>query len=411
MQEIEEKTMSATTYQTIHDEGAVPIKAWVEGVPLEGKARDQLRYIALLPSVGPWLAVMPDVHLGIGATVGAVVPTLGAIISAAVGVDIGCGMMAYQTTLRADQLPDSLATLRSEFERAVPHGFVTVEGRSTKGNWLTPPGSAVTRWRALEQRYDALVERHPRISHRSPLSQLGSLGGGNHFIELCLDEDDQVWVMLHSGSRGVGNGIGQYFIERARNDMQRQQANLPDRDLAYFSEGSEVFDDYVEAVHWAQEYAAENRQQMMETVLGVLRKHLPRFQLTRMAINCHHNYVQKETHYGQELFITRKGAVSARKDQFGIIPGSMGAKSFIVRGLGDEESFCSCSHGAGRVMSRNEAKKRITLGEHRAATAHVECRKDADVIAASPAAYKPIAQVMAAQRDLVEIVHTLRQVV
>ena len=403
--------MSATTYQTIHDEGAVPIKAWVEGVPLEGKARDQLRNIARLPIVGPWLAVMPDVHLGIGATVGSVVPTLGAIIPAAVGVDIGCGMMAYQTTLRADQLPDSLATLRSEFERAVPHGFVTVDGRSTKGNWLTPPGSAVTRWRALEQRYDALVERHPRISHRSPLSQLGSLGGGNHFIELCLDEDDQVWVMLHSGSRGVGNGIGQYFIERARNDMQRQQANLPDRDLAYFSEGSEVFDDYVEAVHWAQEYAAENRQQMMETVLGVLRKHLPRFQLTRMAINCHHNYVQKETHYGQELFITRKGAVSARKDQFGIIPGSMGAKSFIVRGLGNEESFCSCSHGAGRVMSRNEAKKRITLGEHRAATAHVECRKDADVIDESPAAYKPIDQVMAAQRDLVEIVHTLRQVV
>jgi tRNA-splicing ligase RtcB len=403
--------MSTTTYQTIHDEGAVPIKAWVEGVPLESKARDQLRNIARLPIVGPWLAVMPDVHLGIGATVGSVVPTVGAIIPAAVGVDIGCGMMAYQTTLRADQLPDSLATLRSEFERAVPHGFVTVDGRSTKGNWLTPPSSAVTRWRALEQRYDALVERHPRISHRSPLNQLGSLGGGNHFIELCLDESDQVWVMLHSGSRGVGNGIGQYFIERARNDMQRQQANLPDRDLAYFSEGSEVFDDYVEAVHWAQEYAAENRQQMMETVLGVLRKHLPRFQLTTMAINCHHNYVQKETHFGQELYITRKGAVSARKDQFGIIPGSMGAKSFIVRGLGNAESFCSCSHGAGRVMSRTEAKKRITLGDHRAATAHVECRKDADVIDESPAAYKPIDQVMAAQRDLVEIMHTLRQVV
>jgi len=403
--------MSTTTYQTIHDEGAVPIKAWVEGVPLESKARDQLRNIARLPIVGPWLAVMPDVHLGIGATVGSVVPTVGAIIPAAVGVDIGCGMMAYQTTLRADQLPDSLATLRSEFERAVPHGFVTVDGCSLRGCWITPPSSAVTRWNALEKRYDALVERHPRISHRSPLSQLGSLGGGNHFIELCLDEDDQVWVMLHSGSRGVGNGIGQYFIERARNDMQRQQANLPDKDLAYFSEGSEVFDDYVEAVHWAQEYAAENRQQMMETVLGVLRKHLPRFQLTRIAINCHHNYVQKETHYGQELYITRKGAVSARKDQFGIIPGSMGAKSFIVRGLGNEESFCSCSHGAGRVMSRTEAKKRITLGEHRAATAHVECRKDAEVIDESPAAYKPIDKVMAAQRDLVEIVHTLRQVV
>jgi len=400
-----------TRYHTFHDEGAVPIKAWVEGVPLEAAAREQLRNIAKLPIVGPWLAVMPDVHLGIGATVGSVVPTQGAIIPAAVGVDIGCGMMAYQTTLRADQLPDSLIDLRHDIERAVPHGFVTVEGRSLRGNWLTAPNSAVTRWRAMEQRYDALVERHPRISHKSPLSQLGSLGGGNHFIEVCLDEADAVWVMLHSGSRGVGNGIGQYFIERARKEMQQHLANLPDRDLAYFSEGSVLFDDYVEAVGWAQEYAAENRQQMMETVLGVLRKHLPRFQLTRMAINCHHNYVQRETHAGRELYVTRKGAVSAREGQYGIIPGSMGAKSYIVRGLGNEESFCSCSHGAGRVMSRTQARKQITLGEHRAATAHVECRKDSDVIDESPAAYKPIDQVMAAQRDLVEIVHTLRQVV
>ncbi|TDR47402.1 tRNA-splicing ligase RtcB [Tahibacter aquaticus] len=403
--------MSTQLHHTLHADGGVPIKAWIEGVPLDEGARRQLGNMAKLSIVGPWIAVMPDVHLGIGATVGSVVPTEGAIIPAAVGVDIGCGMMAYQTTLQASQLPDNLFGIRSDVERAVPHGFVTVDGRSAKGNWIVAPNSATTRWRGLEQRYRSLVERHPRISHKSPLSQLGSLGGGNHFIELCLDENDQVWVMLHSGSRGVGNGIGQYFIERARNEMQRQQANLPDRDLAYLSEGSVLFDDYVEAVGWAQEYAAENRQQMMETVLGVLRKQLPSFQLTRMAINCHHNYVQRETHFGRELLITRKGAVSARKDQLGIIPGSMGAKSFIVRGLGNEESFCSCSHGAGRVMSRTEAKKRITLGEHRAATAHVECRKDADVVDESPAAYKPIDQVMAAQRDLVEIVHTLRQVV
>jgi tRNA-splicing ligase RtcB len=404
--------MSTQLHQTLHaDEGGVPIKAWIEGVPLEGAARKQLQNMAKLPIVGPWIAVMPDVHLGIGATVGSVVPTEGAIIPAAVGVDIGCGMMAYQTTLNGAQLPDNLFGIRSDIERAVPHGFVTVDGRSVKGNWAVAPNSATTRWRTLEQRYRSLVERHPRISHKSPLNQLGSLGGGNHFIELCLDEADQVWVMLHSGSRGVGNGIGQYFIERARNEMQRQQVNLPDRDLAYLREGSVLFDDYVEAVGWAQEYAAENRQQMMETVLAVLRKQLPSFQLTRMAINCHHNYVQRETHFGRELLITRKGAVSARKDQLGIIPGSMGAKSFIVRGLGNEESFCSCSHGAGRVMSRTEAKKRITLGEHREATAHVECRKDADVVDESPAAYKSIDQVMAAQRDLVEIVHTLRQVV
>ena len=399
------------TYQTLHDDGAVPIKAWVEGVPLDQGAREQLRKMARLPIVGPWIAVMPDVHLGIGATVGSVVPTEGAIIPAAVGVDIGCGMMAYQTTLRADQLPDSLAKLRDEIERAVPHGFVTVQGRSLRGNWLTPPNSAVTRWRALEQRYDALVAKHPRISHKSPVDQMGSLGGGNHFIELCLDEADGVWVMLHSGSRGAGNRIGQYFIERARNEMAREIANLPDRDLAYFSEGSVLFDDYVEAVGWAQEYAAQNRQQMMDTVMSVLRRALPGFQLTKMAINCHHNYVQRETHYGRELLVTRKGAVRAGLGEYGIIPGSMGAKSYIVRGLGNEESFCSCSHGAGRVMSRNQARAQITLTQHREATAHVECRKDKDVIDESPAAYKPIDQVMAAQRDLVEIVHTLRQVV
>lgn len=403
--------MNTSLHQTLLDPGAVPVKAWINGVTLDSKAREQLRNLARLPIVSPWVAAMPDVHAGIGATVGSVVPTEGAIIPAAVGVDIGCGMMAYQTTLRAGQLPESLSDIRHDIERAVPHGFVTVQGRSLKGNWVIAPNSAGTRWRGLEQRYRRLVERHPRISHKSPLSQLGSLGSGNHFIELCLDEDGKVWVMLHSGSRGAGNAIGQYFIEKARNEMQKQQANLPDRDLAYFSEGSVLFDDYVAAVEWAQEYAAQNREQMMETVLTVLRKHLPAFQLTRMAINCHHNYVQRETHFGRELFVTRKGAVSARQGQLGIIPGSMGAKSFIVRGLGNEESFCSCSHGAGRVMSRTEAKNRITLAEHREATAHVECRKDANVIDESPAAYKPIDAVMQAQRDLVEIVHTLRQVV
>ena len=403
--------MATTAYETLHDAGSVPIKAWTRGVPLEPQAREQLRNLAKLPIVGPWVAVMPDVHLGIGATVGSVVPTSGAIIPAAVGVDIGCGMMAHQTTLRADQLPDDLGPLRSEIERAVPHGFVSVSGRSLKGSWTTPPNSAATRWRALKSRYDALVERHPRISHKSPLAQLGSLGGGNHFIELCLDEAQRVWVMLHSGSRGVGNGIGTYFIEKARNEMQRQVANLPDRDLAYFSEGSPLFDDYVEAVGWAQEYAAENRRQMMDTVMSVLRRELPSFQLGATAVNCHHNYVQRETHFGEDLWVTRKGAVSARRGELGIIPGSMGAKSFIVRGLGNAESFHSCSHGAGRVMSRTEARKRITLGEHRDATAHVECRKDREVIDESPAAYKPIEAVMAAQRDLVEIVHTLRQVV
>ncbi|HJU41102.1 MAG TPA: RtcB family protein [Tahibacter sp.] len=401
---------TAHHYNVIH-EGGVPIKAWTRGVPLDDGARAQLVNMSRLPFVHRWIAVMPDVHLGKGATVGSVVPTVGAIVPAAVGVDIGCGMMAYQTTLRADQLPDQLGTIRADIERAVPHGFVTVKGRSLQGAWVTPPNSATTRWRALHARYDAILAKHPKAQHRSPLSQLGSLGGGNHFIELCLDEADQVWVMLHSGSRGAGNLIGQYFIERAREEMRRHFINLPDRDLAYLSEGSTLFDDYVAAVEWAQEYAAENRQQMMETILRVLREHLPAFTLTRMAINCHHNYISREEHYGREVYVTRKGAVRARKDEYGIIPGSMGAKSFIVRGLGNAESFHSCSHGAGRVMSRTEAKKRISLDEHKRATAHVECRKDDDVVDESPAAYKPIDAVMAAQSDLVEIVHTLRQVV
>jgi tRNA-splicing ligase RtcB len=402
--------MATANYNVIH-EGGVPIKAWTRGVPLEEAARQQLVNMSRLPFVHRWIAVMPDVHLGKGATVGSVVPTVGAVVPAAVGVDIGCGMMAYQTTLRAGQLPDQLGAIRSDIERAVPHGFVTVQGRSVQGNWVTPPNSAVTRWRALHQRYTAIVERHPKMEHRSPLSQMGSLGGGNHFIELCLDENGQVWVMLHSGSRGAGNLIGQYFIERAREEMRRHFINLPDRDLAYLSEGSTLFDDYVTAVEWAQEYAAENRHQMMETILRVLREHLPAFTLTKMAINCHHNYISRESHYGKDVIVTRKGAVRAREGEFGIIPGSMGAKSFIVRGLGNAESFHSCSHGAGRVMSRTEAKKRITLDDHKRATAHVECRKDSDVVDESPAAYKPIDAVMAAQADLVEIVHTLRQVV
>ncbi|MDC8013887.1 RtcB family protein [Tahibacter soli] len=402
--------MTTANYNVIH-EGGVPIKAWTRGVPLEDAARKQLVNMSRLPFVHRWIAVMPDVHLGKGATVGSVVPTVGAIVPAAVGVDIGCGMMAYQTTLRADQLPDQLGAIRSDIERAVPHGFVTVKGRSDHGAWVTPPNSAVTRWRALHERYDAILARHAKAAHRSPLSQLGSLGGGNHFIELCLDEADHVWVMLHSGSRGAGNLIGQYFIERAREEMRRHFINLPDRDLAYLSEGSTLFDDYVAAVEWAQEYAAQNRQQMMETVMRVLREHLPSFALTRMAINCHHNYISRERHYGQDVYVTRKGAVRAREGEFGIIPGSMGAKSFIVRGLGNAESFHSCSHGAGRVMSRTEAKKRISVADHVRATAHVECRKDSDVVDESPAAYKPIDAVMAAQNDLVEIVHTLRQVV
>lgn len=402
--------MSQQSFDVIEQHGGVPIKMFTRGVPVEDEARKQLMGLARLPVVYPFVAAMPDVHLGIGATVGSVVPTRGAIIPAAVGVDIGCGMIAARTSLTAADLPDNLLPLRTAIERAVPHGRTT-GGRDT-GSWCNAPKVTEDAWRGLQVDFKRLCELHPRLNKTNNLMHLGTLGTGNHFVEICLDESDSVWVMLHSGSRGVGNAIGTHFIELAQADMRNHIANLPHRDLAYFSEGSPHFDQYVLAVGWAQRFARENRAIMLRHTLEVLQKVIPKkFTVTEEAVNCHHNYVQKETHFGEELYVTRKGAVSAQKGQLGIIPGSMGAKSFIVRGLGNHDSLCSCSHGAGRVMSRTRAKKEITLEQHRRATAHVECRKDADVIDESPAAYKPIEAVMAAQRDLVEIMHTLRQVV
>ncbi|MBB5209122.1 RtcB family protein [Chiayiivirga flava] len=402
--------MDTNNYELLHAEGSrTPIKGWVRGVPLEAEAHQQLRNIADIPFVGPWVAVMPDVHLGKGATVGSVIPTRGAIIPAAVGVDIGCGMAAVRTTLRADDLPDSLAQLRSSIERGVPVG----NGRFGEHHKI--PDSIETRvaQSGLVQRLDAIKAKHRKIRTDKLDRQIGTLGGGNHFIELCLDESDAVWVMLHSGSRGTGNLIGTYFIERAREELGRRVLGfqLPDKDLAFFLEGEPLFDDYVEAVSWAQDYARHNREAMMARVLHDMRQRLPKFQLTQMAVNCHHNYVNRETHGGESLLVTRKGAVSAREGELGMIPGSMGTRSYIVRGLGNADSFHSCSHGAGRVMSRTRARQEITLAQHREATAHLECRKDASVVDESPAAYKPIEAVMAAQQDLVEIVHTLRQVV
>ena len=396
-------------FELLHAEGsATPIKGWVRGVPLEEQAHAQLRNIASIPFVGPWVAVMPDVHLGKGATVGSVIPTRGAIIPAAVGVDIGCGMAAVRTTLRASDLPDDLGPLRNSIERSVPVG----NGRG--GEHWKLPDSIETRvaQSGLVERLDVIKQKHRKIRTDKLDRQVGTLGGGNHFIELCLDESDAVWVMLHSGSRGTGNLIGTYFIERAREELGKRVLgfHVPDKDLAFFMQGEPLFDDYVEAVSWAQDYARENREAMMARVLHEMRHRLPKFQLEKMAVNCHHNYVQKETHGDVDLLVTRKGAVSARAGELGIIPGSMGAKSFIVRGLGNADSFHSCSHGAGRVMSRTRARQEITLAQHREATAHVECRKDAGVIDESPAAYKDIDAVMAAQSDLVEIVHTLRQV-
>ncbi|TKC89782.1 RtcB family protein [Trinickia terrae] len=386
------------------------VKMWTQGVPVESDAREQLRNTASMPFVFKHLAVMPDVHVGKGSTIGSVIPTLGAIIPAAVGVDIGCGMMAVRTTLTADDLPDSLSGVRGAIERAVPHG--RTPGRRDPGAWSRPPEAVDQAWKALQPRFQRILDKYPALARTNNHMHLGTLGTGNHFIEVCLDENESVWFMLHSGSRGVGNAIGNLFIELAQADMRQHIANLPDRNLAYFEEGSKHFDDYVEAVGWAQDFARLNRQTMMDAVIEAVRTAIGKpFEIDEHAVNCHHNYVQKERHFGADVFVTRKGAVSAQKGQLGIIPGSMGAKSFIVRGLGNEESFCSCSHGAGRAMSRTEAKRRFTVADQIKATAHVECRKDAGVVDEIPMAYKDIDAVMAAQRSLVEVVHTLRQVV
>jgi len=383
------------------------IKAWTKGVPVEPEAIKQLQNTASLPFIFNHVAVMPDVHFGMGATIGSVVATKGAVIPAAVGVDIGCGMMAIQLSLNANDLPESLKNIRNEIEKCVPVGFAQHRDSVLDNSQI----------KAWSKDVKNLLDQQPEIAKmvKDPvakvMNQSGTLGGGNHFIELCLDENDDVWVMLHSGSRGIGNVIGRHFIEKAKQDMRVHHINLEDTNLSYLSEGTQHFDEYVTWVEWAQKYAAKNREVMMNLVLESLAKNLPEFSIKKQAINCHHNYISRENHFGSNVIVTRKGAVRARVDDYGIIPGSMGAKSFIVRGLGNEDSFCSCSHGAGRVMSRTKAKKIFTIQDHIDATKGVECRKDESVIDETPKAYKNIDAVMKAQKDLVEIVHKLKQVV
>ncbi len=404
-----------SNYVVINESGGLPIKAWIKGVQLEDAAKAQLINISKMPFVHKWIAVMPDVHLGMGATIGSVIPTSGAIIPAAVGVDIGCGMMAAKTSLKASDLPDNLRPLRDAIERAVPHGRTDNGGRNDRGAWQDIPNPQAKAWDNLKPGFDKMLLKHPKLAHGNvnTVNHLGTLGTGNHFIEICLDEEDNVWIMLHSGSRGIGNRVGTYFIELAKEDMRRWFINLPDQDLAYLAEGTDHFDDYVEAVSWAQNFARSNRNLMMEAVVNALASctELPQFTLTDSAVNCHHNYVEREYHFGKKVFVTRKGAVSAKAGELGIIPGSMGACSYIVRGKGNAESFSSCSHGAGRMMSRTEAKKRFSLADHAQATKGIECRKDEDVIDETPGAYKPIDAVMEAQNDLVEVAYKLRQIV
>ncbi|WP_331351839.1 RtcB family protein [Cellvibrio sp. UBA7671] len=384
--------------------GFKPVKIYTRDI--ENEALTQLKKIAELPIIHSHIAAMPDVHLGIGATVGAVIPTLNAIIPAAVGVDIGCGMSAVRLSVKSSQLPDNLPAMRSAIERAVPVGLLAHKTVSIREGACKQMAAGVE-W---------LFEKHPTVMKmlKQPntiwTKQMGTLGSGNHFIEVCVDENKDVWIMLHTGSRGIGNAIGQYFIALAKKDMGKHIHNLPDKDLAYFTEGSEHFVDYVTAVNWAQEYARLNRNEIMGLVLRAIAPFLPKFQADRHAINCHHNYVSREHHFGADVLVTRKGAISAREGELGIIPGSMGAKSFIVRGKGNADSFCSCAHGAGRKMSRTAARHAFSKEDLIAQTKGVECRKDKAVIDEIPAAYKDIDEVMHNQSDLIEVVHTLKQV-
>lgn len=391
--------------KTVITKGKVPVKIYTDEV--EHEAYQQLLNISQLPFIHSHVAAMPDVHFGKGATVGSVIPSKGAIIPAAVGVDIGCGMNALRLSIKAKDLPDNLRGVRFAIEAAIPVGFDRHKTDKARASTV----------RALSVGLDEVLNKHPKIlkmmkkPYQTWVRQLGTLGGGNHFIELCIDENEDVWIMLHSGSRGIGNMIGQYFIRMAQKDMERHIHNLPHKDLAYFTEGAEHFNDYVTAVHWAQDYAMENRREMMRLIVDALKKALPKFGVTKEAINCHHNYVSMENHFGENVFITRKGAIRAGEGDLGIIPGSMGAKSFIVSGKGNPESFCSCSHGAGRQMSRSKAKREFSKEDLESQTEGIECRKDTGVIDEIPGAYKDIDVVMDHQHDLVDVVHTLRQVV
>ncbi len=386
------------------DEGRVPVKVYTGEI--EPQARAQLVNISKLPTVHHHVAAMPDVHLGIGATVGSVIPTRQAIIPAAVGVDIGCGMMAARLSLTQNDVSEKeLRKVFDQISRDVPVGFGQHDERDVRSEAVKP----------FKKNLSSILHKHAGIQKRVGKNshwtrQLGTLGGGNHFIEVCLDESGGVWAMLHSGSRGIGNAIGSYFIELAKKDAERNNVQLPDRDLAYFPEGAQHFDDYVEAVGWAQDYARANREEMMDLVLEAMRRHLPSFEVMREAVNCHHNYVERERHYGEDVWLTRKGAIRARAGELGIIPGSMGARSYIVRGKGSAESFDSCAHGAGRRMSRNAAQKCFSVQDLQKQTHGVICRKDKGVLDEIPGAYKDIDEVMANQSDLVEVVHTLKQV-
>jgi len=384
--------------QTVVETPHVPVKVWSQDV--EAEALKQLENTARLPFVFKHVAAMPDVHVGRGATIGSVIATKGAVIPAAVGVDIGCGMMAVKTNLIAAQVAEKIAEIRHSIERSIPVGFNANKSLSQEvQNWT----GWVDGW---------IVEAHPVAVIQKSAAQLGSLGGGNHFIEICLDKENNVWIMLHSGSRNIGKVLAEKHIDKAKGLMKQMFIGLPDRDLAYFAQGTPEFNAYTSDVRWAQSYAMFNRQEMMRRILKDLgfmfNGGMPIEPV--FSVNCHHNYLEWEHHYGENVIVTRKGAVRAREGDMGIIPGSMGTRSYIVRGRGNPESFNSCSHGAGRRMSRTKARATFTVEDLAKQTEGVECRKDIGIVDEIPGAYKDIDVVMANQTDLVEIVAELKQI-
>lgn len=368
----------------------VPVKVWTSNIAQNAEV--QLRTTATMPFIYKHIAAMPDAHLGIGSTVGSVIATKGAIIPAAVGVDIGCGMLAWETGLREGDLDGKLPAIRSTIEKAVPVGRDEHKSSQPWAGFRTPLRADV-----LDK-----VDKAER--------QLGTLGGGNHFIEVCLTPDGRVWVMLHSGSRHIGKVLAEEHMENARLACNLNQIELPNPDLAYLDDG-ELLENYLHDLNWAQQYAAENRSRMGLSIIEALRTlGLDTSAKGGRLVNCHHNYVSVEEHFGEDVYVTRKGAINAGLGTYGIIPGSMGARSYIVKGLGCADAFCSAPHGAGRQMSRGEAKRHFTVEDLERQTAGVECRKDAGVLDEIPGAYKPIDEVMANSQDLVEVVTELKQI-
>jgi tRNA-splicing ligase RtcB (3'-phosphate/5'-hydroxy nucleic acid ligase) len=388
------------TYQELAIDTPKPILSWA-GHDLAQAETKMARNVASLPFVFKHVALMPDVHLGKGALVGSVIATHEAIVPAAVGVDLGCGMTAIKTPFSGEQLEGKLKKIRLDLEAQIPVGFE--ENKQIAKDVTNWQG-----WRDFKE-----LHRGVRGLETKATRQLGSLGGGNHFIEVCIDTDNHVWLMLHSGSRNIGNKLAQCHIDTAKDLAKLAQIGLPDRDLAYFVAGTPEFAAYWRDLQWAQGYAKTNRSVMMARFIQVIDRYLNGGKRSRplLTIDCHHNYAEQEVHFDQSVYVTRKGAVRARIDDYGIIPGSMGTKSYIVKGKGNAQSFCSCSHGAGRIMSRSMAKNTYTLDDLINQTNGVECRKDAELIDEIPAAYKSIDQVMANQADLVEVVATLKQVI